>query len=89
MSIQGQVEQASFVNNLRFNYRGNQNLLSYNNNRNVLQPPPGFNNQISSSKIGRSEDPSLKAILATFIGETRVALNLQKARFQQIETIMG
>ncbi|KAI3465183.1 hypothetical protein Pfo_021846 [Paulownia fortunei] len=49
-------EQANFVNNHNFNFRGNQlpthyhpglknyENFSYANNQNVLQPPPGYNN---------------------------------------------
>ncbi|GMN73183.1 hypothetical protein TIFTF001_056063, partial [Ficus carica] len=70
-------EQVQFVNNRNFNYRPNHlpthyhpdlrnhENFSYANNRNVLQPPPGFNQQAVEKK------PSVEDLLSTFIVETR------------------
>ena len=70
-------EQVQYVNNHNPNYEGN-NLpnyyhlglrnhenFSYGNTKNVLQPPPKFDNQAVEKK------PSLKDLLGTFISETR------------------
>ncbi|XP_022863493.1 uncharacterized protein LOC111383609 [Olea europaea var. sylvestris] len=85
-------EQAQYVNNRNYNQRGNYQAnhyrpglrnhedLSYGNNRNTLQPPPGFNTQNSEGK------PSLEDILRTFISETRSRLNKDESRLDNIET---
>ena len=39
--------------------------MSNKNNRNVLQPPPGFTNQQVNKK------PSIEDLMGTFISETR------------------
>ncbi|WP_216668129.1 hypothetical protein, partial [Proteus mirabilis] len=56
------VEHVEYVNNRNFNYRGNNmpnyyhaglrnhKNLSYGNNRNVLQPPPGYDNKAPKKK---------------------------------------
>ncbi|PON37662.1 LOW QUALITY PROTEIN: hypothetical protein TorRG33x02_346970 [Trema orientale] len=92
----GDLEQVNYLNNWNFNYRGNNmsnNLpthyhpvlrnhenFSYANNRNVLQPPLGFNQPVAEKK------PSLKDILSTFIMETKGRFNKDEARIDNIET---
>ncbi|XP_022868727.1 uncharacterized protein LOC111388274 [Olea europaea var. sylvestris] len=85
-------EQAQYVNSRNYNQRGsyqanhyhpglrNHENLSYGNNRNTLQPPPGFNTQNSDGK------PPLEDILGTFISETRSRFNKDKSRLDNIET---
>jgi hypothetical protein len=85
-------EQVQFVNNRNFNYRPNHlpthyhpglrnhENFSYANNRNVLQPPPGFNQQAVEKK------PSVEDLLSTFIVETRGRFNKDEARLDNIET---
>ncbi|XP_024029937.1 uncharacterized protein LOC112094091 [Morus notabilis] len=48
--------------------------------RNVLQPPPGFNQQVVEKK------PSVEDLLSTFIVETRGRFNKDEARLDNIET---
>ncbi|XP_022855445.1 uncharacterized protein LOC111376704 [Olea europaea var. sylvestris] len=74
-------EQAQYVNSRNYNQRRsyqanhyhprlrNHENLSYGNNRNTLQPSPGFNTQNSEGK------PSLEDILGTFIYATRSRFN--------------
>ncbi|XP_022893883.1 uncharacterized protein LOC111408348 [Olea europaea var. sylvestris] len=85
-------EQAQYVNSRNYNQRGsyqanhyhpalrNHENLSYGNNRNTLQPPPGFNTQNSDGK------PPLEDILGTFISETRSRFNKDESRLDNIET---
>ncbi|XP_022858269.1 uncharacterized protein LOC111379165 [Olea europaea var. sylvestris] len=85
-------EQAQYVDSRNYNQRGsyqanhyhpglrNHENLSYGNNRNTLQPPPGFNTQNSDRK------PPLEDILGTFISETRSCLNKIELRLDNIET---
>ncbi|XP_022883666.1 uncharacterized protein LOC111400483 [Olea europaea var. sylvestris] len=85
-------EQAQYVNSRNYNKRGsyqannyhpglkNHENLSYGNNRNTLQPPPGFNTQNSDGK------PPLEDILGTFISETRSHFNKDESRLDNIET---
>ncbi|KAK6135395.1 hypothetical protein DH2020_030906 [Rehmannia glutinosa] len=59
-NCESDTEQANYVNNRGFNNRGNQlpthyhpglrnhENFSYSNTRNVLQPPPGYQNQAST-----------------------------------------
>ena len=65
------------MNNKNFGFQGNQlsnnyyfgmynhENLSYDNNRNVLQPSSGFSNQQVEKK------PSVEDLVGTFITETR------------------
>ncbi|XP_022863452.1 uncharacterized protein LOC111383569 [Olea europaea var. sylvestris] len=85
-------EQAQYVNSRNYNQRGsyqanhyhpglrNHENLSYGNNRNTLQPPPGFNTHNSDGK------PPLEDILGTFISETRSRFNKDESRLDNIET---
>ncbi|XP_022855495.1 uncharacterized protein LOC111376753 [Olea europaea var. sylvestris] len=85
-------EQAQYVDDRNYNQRGsyqanhyhpglrNHENLSYGNNRNTLQPPPGFNTQNSDGK------PPLEDILGTFISETRSRFNKNELRLDNIET---
>ncbi|XP_024019991.1 uncharacterized protein LOC112091203 [Morus notabilis] len=85
-------EQVQFVNNRNFNYRPNQlpnryhpglrnhENFSYANNRNVLQPLLGFNQQVVEKK------PFVEDLLSTFIVETRGRFNKDEARLDNIET---
>ncbi|XP_022883717.1 uncharacterized protein LOC111400543 [Olea europaea var. sylvestris] len=85
-------EQAQYVNSRNYTQRGsyqanhyhpglrNHENLSYGNNRNTLQPPPGFNTQNSDGK------PPLEDILGTFISETRSRFNKDESRLGKIET---
>ena len=94
-SAETDLEQAQYVNNRNFGFQGKQssnnyylgvrnheNLL-YGNNRNVLQPPPGFSNQQVEKK------PSVEDLLGTFIAETRNRLKQHDARFDNLKTHMG
>ncbi|XP_022874214.1 uncharacterized protein LOC111393042 [Olea europaea var. sylvestris] len=58
----------------------NHENLSYGNNRNTLQPPPGFNIQNSDGK------PPLEDIRGTSISETRSRFNKIESRLDNIET---
>ncbi|KAK6160738.1 hypothetical protein DH2020_004119 [Rehmannia glutinosa] len=85
------MEQANYVNNRGFNNRGNQlpthyhpglrnhENFSYSNTRNVLQPPPGFQNQSSDKKA------SVEEMLSSSIRETRARLNKDEATIDRIE----
>ncbi|GMN42763.1 hypothetical protein TIFTF001_011976 [Ficus carica] len=85
-------EHVQFVNNRNFNYRRNHlptyyhrslrshENFSYANNRNVLQPPPDFNQQAVEKK------PSVEDLLSTFIVETSGRFNKDEARLDNIET---
>ena len=85
-------EQVQYVNNCNLNYRGNnlpnyyhlglrnnQNF-SYGNTKNVIQPPPGFNNQAVKKK------PSFEDLQGTFISETRSRFNKNEPRLDNLET---
>ncbi|XP_024030361.1 uncharacterized protein LOC112094221 [Morus notabilis] len=92
----GAAEQVQHMNSRNFNYRSNNmpsNLpsqyhpglqnhenFSYGNNKNVLQPPPGYSQPLSQSK------PSIDDLLSTFIVETRGRFNKDEARLDNIET---
>ncbi|GMN63209.1 hypothetical protein TIFTF001_032286 [Ficus carica] len=58
----------------------NHENFSYGNNKNVLQPPPGFNQQAVEKKH------SVKHLLSTFIVETRGRFKKDEARLDNIET---
>ncbi|XP_022874195.1 uncharacterized protein LOC111393026 [Olea europaea var. sylvestris] len=85
-------EQAQYLNSRNYNQRGsyqanhyhpelrNHENLSYGNNRNTLQPPPGLNTQNSDGK------PPLGDILGKFISETRSRFNKDESRLDNIET---
>ncbi|XP_062085183.1 uncharacterized protein LOC133791269 [Humulus lupulus] len=90
-------EQAQFMANRSFpnnyisnnmpNYyhpglRNHENF-SYANNKNVLQPPPGFNSQQQQEK-----KQSLEDILGTFIMESNKRFGKNEARLDNIETHM-
>ncbi|XP_062100094.1 uncharacterized protein LOC133805967 [Humulus lupulus] len=89
-------EQAQYVSNRNYNYRGNNmpryyypglrnhENFSYANNKNVLQPPPSFNAQPQAEK-----KKSLENILGTFMMETNKRLNKNEARLDNIETHMS
>ncbi|XP_062118885.1 uncharacterized protein LOC133832577 [Humulus lupulus] len=90
-------EQAQFMANFSFpnNYRSNimpnyyhpglrnHENFSYANNKNVLQPPPGFNSQQQQEK-----KKSLEDILGTFIMESNKRFGKNEARLDNIETHM-
>ncbi|GMN64086.1 hypothetical protein TIFTF001_033160 [Ficus carica] len=57
----------------------NHENLSYANNRNVLQPPPSFNQQVVEKEL------SVEDLLSTFIVETRGRFNKDEARLDNIE----
>ncbi|XP_062113989.1 uncharacterized protein LOC133824999 [Humulus lupulus] len=90
-------EQAQFMANCSFpnNYRSNNmpnyyhpglrnhENFSYANNKNVLQPPPGFNSQPQQEK-----KQSLEDILGTFILESNKRFGKNEARLDNIETHM-
>ena len=98
MSHQGngmENEQVQYVNNCNTNYQGNylpiyyhlslrkHENFSYGNTKNVLQPPPGFNNQAVEKK------PSLEYLLGTFISETRSRFSKTESRLDNLETHMS
>ena len=88
------VEQCNYINSRGYHFRPANNLpthyhpglrnhenFSYANNRNVLQPPPGFGPpQAENKKV------SLEDALASFIVETRGRFNKDQARLDSIET---
>ena len=88
-------EQVQYVNNCNTNYQGNylpiyyhlslrkHENFSYGNTKNVLQPPPGFNNQAVEKK------PSLEYLLGTFISETRSRFSKTESRLDNLETHMS
>ncbi|XP_062073710.1 uncharacterized protein LOC133777959 [Humulus lupulus] len=61
----------------------NHENFSYANNKNVLQPPPGFNSQQQQEK-----KQSLEEILGTFIMESNKRFGKKEARLDNIETHM-
>ncbi|KAI3451369.1 hypothetical protein Pfo_008034 [Paulownia fortunei] len=83
-------EQVNFVNNRNFNFRGNQlpthyhpglrnhENFSYANNRNMLQPPPGYNNPPHPNPQVGEKKASLEDLISTFI-----------AKIDNIETQLG
>ncbi|KAI3465801.1 hypothetical protein Pfo_022464 [Paulownia fortunei] len=94
-------EQVNFVNNHNFNFRGNQlpthyyprlrnhENFSYVNNRNVLQPPPVYNNPPHPNPQVGEKKASVEDLISTFIGETRARLNKDEAKIDNIETQLG
>lgn len=80
------------MNNQNYNYQGDKLLshyhlglcnhenFSYDNTRNVLQPPPGFSQNVVQKK------PYLEDLLSIFIMETRGWFNKDEARLDSIET---
>ncbi|XP_022858882.1 uncharacterized protein LOC111379688 [Olea europaea var. sylvestris] len=84
--------QVQYVNSRNYNQRENYQVnhyhpglrnhenLSYGNNRNTLQPPPGFNTRNSEGK------PSLEDVLGTFISKTRSPFNKDESWLDNIET---
>ncbi|KAK6125377.1 hypothetical protein DH2020_040881 [Rehmannia glutinosa] len=81
------TEQVNYVNNRGFNNRGNQlpthyhpglrnhENFSYSNTRNVLQPPPGFQNQA-------------KKALTSFINQSNAFMSDTRSRFTMQDTRM-
>ena len=79
------------MNNHIFNYRpnnlpthyhpvlGNHENFSYVNQRNVLQPPPSFQQLVAEKK------PSIEDLLSTFIVETRGRFNKSETHIDNIE----
>ncbi|KAI3451360.1 hypothetical protein Pfo_008025 [Paulownia fortunei] len=94
-------EQVNFVNNRNFNFRGNQlpthyhsglrnhENFSYANNRNVMQPPPCYNNPPHPNPQVGEKKASVEDLISTFIGETRGRLNKDEAKIDNIETQLG
>ena len=93
--VEMELEQAQYLNNRNFGYRGNQlpnnyhlsvwnhENFSYGNNQNVLQPPPGYANQQVEKK------PLVEDLLGTFIAKTRNCFKQDDARFNNIEMHIG
>lgn len=52
----------------------NHENFSYANNKNVLNPPPGFNNQRDEGK------PSLEDLMSTFVAETSKRVGKTESR---------
>ncbi|XP_062105572.1 uncharacterized protein LOC133817167 [Humulus lupulus] len=85
------MANCSFTNNSRSNNMPNYYHLglhnhenfSYANNKNVLQPPPGFNSQQQQEK-----KKSLEDILGLFIMESNKRFGKNEARLDNIETHM-
>ncbi|XP_062104335.1 uncharacterized protein LOC133815519 [Humulus lupulus] len=89
-------KQIQYVSNGNYNYQGNNmpnyyhqgfrnhENFSYANNKNVMQPPPGFNAQPQAEK-----KQSLEDILGTFMMETNKLFNKNEARFDNIEIHMS
>ena len=85
-------EQCQYLNNRNFNYclnylpthyhpgLRNHEIFSYANQRNALQPPPGFQQPVAEKKS------SIEDLLSTFIVETRGRFNKSEARIDSIET---
>ncbi|XP_075504544.1 uncharacterized protein LOC142541982 [Primulina tabacum] len=91
------VEEAQYINNNRGygGYRGNpppntyhpglRNHVnfSYANNKNVLNPPPGFNTQKGEGK------PSFEDLVGTFVTESGKKMARTESRLDSMETHMG
>ena len=85
-------EQVQYINNRKYNYRGNpipnyyhpelQNHenFSYGNTKNVLQPTPKFDSQRSEKKM------SLKDAMISFVEETKAKFKKSDSRLDNIET---
>ncbi|XP_073049544.1 uncharacterized protein [Primulina eburnea] len=90
------MEEAQYINNRGFGgYRGNPPLntyhpslrnhenFSYANNKNVLNPPPGFNTQKGEGK------PSFEDLVGTFVTESGKRMARTESRLDNMETHMG
>ncbi|XP_075500065.1 uncharacterized protein LOC142538636 [Primulina tabacum] len=90
------VEEAQYINNRGFGgYRGNpppntyhpglrnHENFSYANNKNVLNPPPGFNTQKGEGK------PSFEDLVGTFVTESGKRMARTESRLDNMETHMG
>ncbi|XP_073063971.1 uncharacterized protein [Primulina eburnea] len=90
------VEEAQYINNRGFGgYRGypppntyhlglrNHENFTYANNKNVLNPPPGFNTQKGEGK------PSFEYLVGTFVTESGKRMSRTESRLDNIETHMG
>ncbi|XP_062080868.1 uncharacterized protein LOC133785663 [Humulus lupulus] len=89
-------EQAQYVSHGNYNYLSNNmpnyyhpglrnhEKFSYNNNKNVLQPPSGFNAQPQAEKMQSFGD-----ILGTFMMETNKRFNKNEVRLDNIKTHMS
>ncbi|XP_075483662.1 uncharacterized protein LOC142523817 [Primulina tabacum] len=74
------VEEAQYINNNRL--RNHENF-SYANNKNVLNPPPGFNTQKGEGK------PSFEDLVGTFVAESGKRMARTYSRLDSMETHMG
>ncbi|XP_073129373.1 uncharacterized protein [Henckelia pumila] len=86
------VEQGQYVNNRNYNnYRGNHVPNQYHpslrnhenfhaNNKNVLNPPPGFNTQNGEGKA------SLEDLVSNFIAESSTRFKRNENRLDSMET---
>ena len=87
------AEQCQFINNRNYNYQPNNNLpshyhpslrnhenFSYANQRNALQPPPGYSQLLAGKK------PTCEELSITFIMETRERFSKYEAHLDSIET---
>ncbi|XP_073063997.1 uncharacterized protein [Primulina eburnea] len=90
------MEEAEYINNRGFGgYRGNPPPNTYHpclrnhenfssaNNKNVLNPPPGFNTQKGEGK------PSFEDLVGTFVTESGKRMARTEARLDNMETHMG
>ncbi|XP_073035297.1 uncharacterized protein [Primulina eburnea] len=90
------MEEAQYINNRGFGgYRGNpppntyhpglrnHENFSYANNKNVLNPPPGFNTQ------KREVKPSFEDLVGTFVTESGKRMARTESRLDNMETHMG
>ncbi|XP_073037960.1 uncharacterized protein [Primulina eburnea] len=90
------MEEAQYINNRGFGgYRGNpppntyhpslrnHENFSYANNKNVLNPPPGFNTQKGEGK------PSFEDLVGTFVTESGKRMARTESRLDNMETHMG
>ncbi|XP_073057404.1 uncharacterized protein [Primulina eburnea] len=90
------MEEAQYINNRGFGgYRGNpppntyhpslrnHENFSYANNKNVLNPPPGFNTQKREGK------PSFEDLVGTFVTESGKRMARTESRLDNMETHMG
>ncbi|XP_073017896.1 uncharacterized protein [Primulina eburnea] len=90
------VEEAQYINNRGFGgYRGNpppntyhpslrnHENNSYANNKNVLNPSPGFNTQKGEGK------PSFEDLVGTFVTESGKRMARIESRLDNMETHMG
>ncbi|XP_073307086.1 uncharacterized protein [Primulina huaijiensis] len=92
-------EESQYINNMNFGgyggYRGNHPLNTYHsglrnhenflyaNNKNVLNPPQGFN----TSK--KKEKPSFEDQVCTFVAESGKRMTRTESRFDSMETHIG